>query len=378
MAGAAPIDAYLEAEGQNLVDRFNEDFGDATLMIVRAIGGVPDATAATVTGIDAEGIDAVASDPIGEHTSRVEFGVPVEEPDHLTVALIDLLERAREASGEDGQTAAEREVAALDGIGTHLTSVVAVEDLHPGLRQVTFGGGDLATTFHPVGPDAFFYLLVPPPGRSELGIDQTFTWEAHAQMPVEDRPVGAYYTVRRWRPEVAELDVLMVLHGDAHPGPASSWAARAQVGDPVALWGPRTSFHPPEGTDRLLLVADETGLPAVAGILEQAAPDLPITVIAEAASADERQALPDRPNTEVRWQFRDGAEAGTTTLLVDAVRTLEPFEGTPYVWGGGETKAMTAVRRHVRDERGLDRDAVALIAYWRHKATADDDLEPAG
>jgi NADPH-dependent ferric siderophore reductase len=28
---------------------------------------------------------------------------------------------------------------------------------------------------------------------------------------------------------------------------------------------------------------------------------------------------------------------------------------------------MTAVRRHVRDERGVDRDAVSLVAYWRHQ-----------
>ena len=43
-------------------------------------------------------------------------------------------------------------------------------------------------------------------------------------MPPEEQPVGAYYTVRAWRPEVAELDILFVLHGD---GPASAWAARA-------------------------------------------------------------------------------------------------------------------------------------------------------
>ena len=30
---------------------------------------------------------------------------------------------------------------------------------------------------------------------------------------------------------------------------------------------------------------------------------------------------------------------------------------------------MTAVRRHVRDERGLDRASVSLVAYWRHAAS---------
>jgi NADPH-dependent ferric siderophore reductase len=61
---------------------------------------------------------------------------------------------------------------------------VAVTDIHPRLRQVTFGGGDLATTFHPKDPDCFFHVLLPPPGRAQLVIDQGFTWEAHALMPV--------------------------------------------------------------------------------------------------------------------------------------------------------------------------------------------------
>jgi len=32
---------------------------------------------------------------------------------------------------------------------------------------------------------------------------------------------------------------------------------------------------------------------------------------------------------------------------------------------------MTAVRRHVRDIRGVDRAHVSLVAYWRHTAGAD-------
>ena len=30
---------------------------------------------------------------------------------------------------------------------------------------------------------------------------------------------------------------------------------------------------------------------------------------------------------------------------------------------------MTAIRRHVRDERGLERAAVSLVAYWRHPSS---------
>lgn len=248
-------------------------------------------------------------------------------------------------------------------IQTFLSEVVAVDDVGPHLRQVTFGGGDL-TGFTPCGPDTFLYLLLPPPGRAELTIDASFTWEQHAAMAPEEQPVGAYYTVRRWRPDVAEVDVHMVLHGDT--GPASAWAMRAAAGDPVALWGPRTAYDPPPGTDSFLLVADETGLPAVAVILEQLPAGLPVRVVAEVADAADRQELPARPGVEVTWCHRDGADAGTTTLLADAVRAIPAPVGTPYVWGGGESRAMTDVRRHVRDTWSLPQSQVSLVAYWRH------------
>jgi NADPH-dependent ferric siderophore reductase len=257
---------------------------------------------------------------------------------------------------------AEREAAEMAAIRTFLAEVVAVDDVHRHLRRVVVAGDDLAS-FHPTAPDTFVYVLLPPPGRDALTIDQAFTWEGYERMADADRPVGAYYTVRRWDPASRELTMLMVRHGDS--GPASAWIERAQPGDPVALWGPRTAYHPPAGTDRYLLVADDTGLPAVAAILETLPSGAPATVIAEVADTSERQDLPALPDVDVMWLYRDGAEPGTTTLLADAVWAMDWPGGVPYVWGGGESRAMTDVRRYVRGERRLRRDAVSLVAYWR-------------
>jgi NADPH-dependent ferric siderophore reductase len=266
-----------------------------------------------------------------------------------------------------------------DRIRTFLTEVVAVAEVHPHLRRITLGGGDLAT-FEPIGPDTFLYVLLPPPGRRELTIDRSFTWEACFQMADDVRPVGAYYTLRSWRPEAGEIDLLFVLHDTAgHAGGhASSWAARAAVGDPVALWGPRTAWAPAEGTDSYVLVADDTGLPAAAAILESLPPGRPAVLFAEVDGPEEHHPLPDRDATTVHWRYRHGAEVGTTTLLVDAVRALAEGgwpTGTPYVWGGGESRTMTAVRKVVRHEVGLAREQVSLVAYWRHAAHAGDPVD---
>ena len=248
-----------------------------------------------------------------------------------------------------------------------------MHDVHPHLRRITFRGGDL-DTFAPLGPHTFLFVLLAPPGRTELGIDRSFTWDAWERMPADEQPVGAYYTVRAWRPEVAELDALFVLHAPA--GPASAWAARARPGDPVALWGPREAFHPPSDTAWYLLVADDTGLPAVAVILEQLPPGVPVVVVVEVDHEGEHLDLPMREGVAVHWVHRHGEPPGEDPQrLVDVVRGLELPAGRGYVWGGAESRAMTAVRRHVRDERGLERAQVSLVAYWRHAAdpTEDDD-----
>lgn len=373
-----PVDAWMADNGEEFLEHINGDFGDALLLVGRALSDHPAADSVVLTGLDASGVEARVVDADGEHAVRIAFDTPLEHHEDITMALLTLVAKAREAAGDDeAPTSGDREVENLALLKTYVTEVVAVEAVHARLRKVTLGGGDLVE-FEPCGPDSFFYLLLPPPGRDELTIDRSFTWEAYARMDDPDKPVGAYYTVRRWHPERHELEALMVLHEDHGAGAgghASRWAARARVGDRVAIWGPRTAYDPPADTEHWVLVADETGLPAVAAVIEQLPDGATADVLAEVGSAAEHQDLPARAGVNVTWLHRDGAPAGTTTLLPDAVRALPPFERPTYVWGGGESKAMTAARRHVRDERGLGRAQVSLVAYWRHGATTDADTE---
>jgi NADPH-dependent ferric siderophore reductase len=357
-----PVDAAIAGILPDVLVRLNDDFEDAVLLVGRVLGGRPAATAARVTDVDRLGLDAIVIDPDGAHSRRVAFAAELAEPNDLSAAFTELVSRARSLSGEEGLTSAERETQMLAATRTMLTTVRRVEAVHAHLRRITFGGGDLAT-FAPLGPDTFLYVLLPPAGQSELTVDRSFTWDAYGKMPEPERPLGAYYTLREWRPEASEIDMLFVLHGDE--GPASRWAARARPGDPVGLWGPRSAYEPPAQTDWYLLVADETGLPAVASILESLPEGAVARVFAEVADANEHQPLPSSPTFDITWLHRDGAPAGTTDLLSDSVRAMQWPTGKPYVWGGGESHAMTAVRKCVRHELGLPREAVSLMAYWR-------------
>ena len=157
-----------------------------------------------------------------------------------------------------------------------------------------------------------------------------------------------------------------VLH-DADAG-VSGWAARAVPGDRVALWGPRRSHEPPRHTTSQLLVADETGLGAVAAILDEADADQAIHVVLEAADADHLVDLPTGPHIMTEWLFRDGDRAGTGTRLLDAVRRLELDLAGLYAYGAAETHQISAVRAHLRSERGLAAQQVRMTGYWRRTA----------
>jgi NADPH-dependent ferric siderophore reductase len=248
-----------------------------------------------------------------------------------------------------------------DSIPTHVTTVARTEQLTPHVRRVTFTGG--LDRFVPESPDAFVYLLLPPDGRRDLTVDTGFTWTKYRSMPEADRPLGAYYTVRYCRPDAGELDIDMVLHGD--DGACSRWARRAAPGDPVALWGPRVAFAPPPGTDHYVLVADDTGLPAVGAIAEWLPADVSAQIIVEVADAGEERPIESRAAFDVTWLHRNGTEPGRSSALVDAVATISSAAPRTYFWGGGESRTMTAIRNHVRRTLGVARGATSFTPYWR-------------
>ena len=103
---------------------------------------------------------------------------------------------------------------------------------------------------------------------TELTIDQSLhAGRRYAEMPEADtarrRLLHAAALAARRRTSSTCCACCTATPARRRPG-----RQRARPGDPVALWGPRTAYAPPAGTDWYLLVADETGLPAVAAILE--------------------------------------------------------------------------------------------------------------
>jgi NADPH-dependent ferric siderophore reductase len=211
------------------------------------------------------------------------------------------------------------------------------------------------------------------------------------------------------------LVVDLVVHEHGPQGPACRWAIGARPGDEIQVIAPHrrgleyggTEFAPGKHRE-LLLVADETALPALARILADLEPGFSGHAFVEVPSAADALAVDVPDGFEITWLTRDGAEHGRR--LAEEVRLylglglLDPASlpaavpsdldveiwETPrysssgedveaqlqrrglgsdphdlYAWIAGESWIVKALRRCLVTELGVERGQVAFMGYWR-------------
>lgn len=254
-------------------------------------------------------------------------------------------------------------------------NVVGSKRVSPNVVRVTLGGDDM-DLFTPMGFDQWFRLFLARDDQDSLRLPTRTSGMWYVQYlatPKARRPWVRNYTVRAARPDLREIDVDFVVHGDA--GPASSFALSAQPGDRVGLLDQGVGYNPRLPHDWTLVVADETGLPAVAGICESLPDDARGLAVVEIPEAADAQDFRVPAGVELRWVVRDGAEppAGVDPrdllpgrLALEAVRSAELPSRPVYAYAVGESTLATGVRRHLVNDRGVPKTHVDFVGYWRH------------
>lgn len=282
------------------------------------------------------------------------------------------------------------------------------QDLAPHLRRITFSGPEVVDMAS-WAPDQRIKIFFPTEDRVPNMPDAEDWYSTYKSIPVADRVPMRTYTIRQLRAEQGEVDVDFVLHGEN--GPASRWATRARSGDRVQICAPNRhaagngrgfEWQPPAHPDHILLMADETALPALSGILEELSkkPEPPLTdVYAEVPSRLDCIALPRWEGLTLHWLIRDEkGDPRPGTLLVDAVaearlplgsgkqgavledinidvtvpwESAKPIDGKFYAWIAGESEAVMSIRRILIKERGIDRSLLNLMGYWRYGKVYD-------
>lgn len=287
-------------------------------------------------------------------------------------------------------------------IGAFEAEVLAVDDLSPSFRRVTFGGAgleDFGPNTHP--RDLRIKLVIPPQRASSPQFDLPgflteqeaagASWyQAWLQVTPEVRGAMRTYTVREWNDAERRLVIDMVLHTDEHgnSGPAAEWAEAAEVGHRLHIIGPsRASETPCAGIEfapgdahQILLAGDETAVPAIASILDSLKDSRARgKAVLEVPSAEDTIDMTAPTGFEIEWLPRGEADFGQ--LLEPAVREAVRSE-TRIPVGAGASGSAGRPDGQVRelDDVNIDEEilwdvpaALTEAAQGSSSATDKDD-----
>ncbi|MFI1226560.1 MULTISPECIES: siderophore-interacting protein [unclassified Streptomyces] len=253
-------------------------------------------------------------------------------------------------------------------------TVRRVEEVTARMRRIVLGGDDLAAfsrdgTDHPAfaapGFDDHVKLILAADGDVHAALPAQLP-HGIEWTPAEHR-LTRDYTPRRVDLRAGELHLDFVVHGE---GPAEAWSASAREGDELWFVGPKSSLRLPDRLDWILLVGDETALPAIGRFLDERPLDAPAWVLVTVSDDAARQELALRDGDTVTWVV---AEPGDAAALDAAVRAVPVPAGEGYVWAAAESRALLPVRRYLRRERKLPKERLNITGYWhREEAPAPD------
>ncbi|WP_224361200.1 siderophore-interacting protein [Hyalangium versicolor] len=246
-----------------------------------------------------------------------------------------------------------------------LLEVLRVTRLSPEMIRVTLGGPELQG-FQSPSADDHVRVFFPTPGERKPLMPSVGP-RGLVFPEGKPRPVSRDYTPRRHDAARGELDLDFVLHGT---GPASTWATQAKPGDLLGVGGPRSSVLIPHDFDWYLMVGDSTALPAIGRWMEELPAGARAIALIEVANADEEQQFNTRAQAQVIWLHRNGAEAGSTPLLEDALRNLQFPPGDFFTWLAGEANTLRTLREYLVEERKVDKKWLSVSGYWKRN-TAD-------
>ena len=272
------------------------------------------------------------------------------------------------------------------------TEVADVIDLSQTFRRLVLSGPDL----HEFG-DAMLdqrIKLILATGR------QAGQWPMHdayahwRSLADHERPAMRTYTVAGIDHRRRELLVDIACR-PVH-GPASQFAVDARAGDPLVVLGPDVLSDDaaqdgiawrPAAARELMIVGDETALPAIRNILRQLPDGASGRVVLEVPTVSDATDLATPPGVELCVVRHCGAPMAAATARLAAVTSVtdqQSLDGARtsddddliwdeverptaarYGWLAGEAGGVMALRRSLLAEGHLVRDSASFMGYWK-------------
>ncbi len=245
--------------------------------------------------------------------------------------------------------------------------VVSTAQVTPRMLRVTLSVEDV-TPF--VDGDIHVRLLVPPHGRAPvwptLRADGRIDWPKG-----EDKLLVRIYTIRSVDAAQGQITMDFFQHpAEGVSTPGADFARDAIAGTRVAIIGPGGGSLPE--AEKILFAGDESALPAIARMIEEASPGTQITAIIEVENEAEEQAIISAADISIEWLHRGSYAEGTKNQLAERAKAaIDRMPEDSYVWFAAEKAAMRSVKAHLAS-RGHDRKRQYVAWYWEEGKHADE------
>ncbi|WP_104667075.1 siderophore-interacting protein [Ensifer adhaerens] len=176
------------------------------------------------------------------------------------------------------------------------------------------------------------------------------------------------YTIRAVDRDRGELWIDFLQH--PAPGistPGADFARNARPGDVAALLGPAAGGLPEART--ILLIGDESALPAIARIAAEAPVETKMGAIIEVEGTAEEQLLQSDGMLNVQWLHRASYPHAAADMLVqEAKAAIEAANDETFVWVACEKSDVRTIKTFLK-ARNHDRRMMYVAWYWERDRT---------
>jgi len=235
-------------------------------------------------------------------------------------------------------------------------SVVRRTDVIPGLHRLELTGDRLDELVS----EGLHVKLMLPARRDRRPVWPGVAANGRTLWPRgKDRLHVRYFTIAAVAPEIRRLWIDVVQHAG---GRVADWAVGAQPGDEIGVMGPGGGT-PPSQPGPLLLVADMTGLPAVARIIAARGPAASGRLIVTAPDDDSLARYLPPHRMQVTRLDTETFAAQAPHLIAQALGDAPVF-----VWVAAEHTVADAARDLTRT---MPKDAKEIVAYWKRGVRGD-------
>ena len=225
-------------------------------------------------------------------------------------------------------------------------TVTFSRELTPRTRRITFEGPITCDTANPA---SYLALYFTDPG---------------AEAPEHDGDPALpkrTYTPRYVLPGCDSITIDFVLHGE---GRATEWARAARAGDVIWAGAITGGYDVPSDLEHLVLVGDDTAIPAIGTVLEAIPAGTRTTVIIEIVDEDDERDPSDSVACDPIWLHRGTDVTDVGDQMLNLVRSITVPQSAHW-WLAGEREAIRSVRDLLVNSRSVPRDRISAAAYWR-------------